>query len=260
METPDRYVMRLPADQNVLDLFDGEWSSQMPEGSGLHAKPGPAGLFNDARITWAEQEFGGFRDKKVLELGPLEAGHSYMLQRAGAASVVAVEANSRAFLKCLCIKELFALDRVHFKLGDFMSFLEHNTDRFDVTIASGVLYHMSDPVRFLDLLSKSSERILLWTHYFDQTIISANKVLAGRFAKAATATYEGFEYQYWSQAYKQALNWAGFCGGPEASCKWLTRSTILEFLERAGFRNLKVNFEHPTHPNGPALAVCASRN
>jgi hypothetical protein len=260
MDILGQYVMRLPADQNVLDLFDGEWSSQMPPESGLHARPGPADLFSDSRIVWAEHELGGFRDKSVLELGPLEGGHSYMLQRAGAKSVVSVEANARAFLKCLCIKELFCLDRVHFKLGDFVSFLEHNTTRFDITIASGVLYHMADPIRFLDLLSKSADRILIWTHYFDQEIIAANPMLAERFARIEKATYEGFQYQFASQAYKQALEWAGFCGGPQKACKWLTRSSILEFLQRAGFTSLKVNFEHATHPNGPAFAVCASRN
>ena len=46
----------------------------------------------------------GVDGRRVLELGPLEGGHSYMLQRAGAARVLAIEANTRAFLKFYAIR------------------------------------------------------------------------------------------------------------------------------------------------------------
>lgn len=41
-----------------------------------------------------------------------------MLEQAGAAEVVAVEANTRSFLKCLCIKEVLGMRAVRFLLGD----------------------------------------------------------------------------------------------------------------------------------------------
>ena len=35
-------------------------------------------------------------------------------------------------------------------------------------VASGVLYHMTNPVRALQLMASASPNLMLWTHYFDQ--------------------------------------------------------------------------------------------
>jgi Methyltransferase domain len=259
MDILDQYVVRLPCAQNVIDLFDGEWSSRMPDSSGLQSKPGTAALFADGRIDWAGKVFGGFADRKILELGPLEGAHSFMLQNAGAESITAIEANSRAFLKCLCIKELFGLNRVSFKLGDFVAYLEQNKRKFDIAIASGVLYHMADPIKVLDLISDAADKIFIWTHYFDENIIFKNKDLVHKFGLLETASYKGFEYRFSSQAYKKALDWAGFCGGPERNSKWLTKDSIVGFLSKAGFKDICEQFDQPDHQNGPAFAICAQR-
>jgi hypothetical protein len=259
MNILDQYVVRLPSAQNVVDLFEGEWSSQMPDSSGLHSKPGTAALFADGRISWAGKVFGGFADKEILELGPLEGGHSFMLQDAGARSITSIEANSRAFLKCLCIKELFGLNRVSFKLGDFVSYLEQDKRKFDIAIASGVLYHMADPVRVLDLIAGAADKVFIWTHYFDKDLLGRSESSAARFGEIETATYQGFEYRFASHAYKQALDWSGFCGGPQTTSKWLTRESIIGFLGKAGFTDIRADVEEPDHPNGPAFAICAQR-
>ena len=94
MNILDQYVTRAPTQQNILDLFDGEWSSMMPTTSGLTTRPGTAALFEDGRIAWAEQQFGGFNARRILELGPLECGHTYMLHERGAESIVSIEANT----------------------------------------------------------------------------------------------------------------------------------------------------------------------
>ena len=259
MNILDQYVIRVPEPQNIIDLFDGEWSSRMPAASGLTAKPGTAALFEDGRITWAEQQLGSFSGSEILELGPLECGHTYMLHERGARSIVSIEANSRAFLKCLCVKELFGLDRAHLQLGDFVAFLRGNEKKFDVTIASGVLYHMQQPMEVLDLMSKSSDRLFIWTHYFDADVIAANKAVAKKFEPAQRASYKGFEYEFARQSYEKALDWAGFCGGPETQSVWLTKDSLLGFLRHCGFSSLETAFDHPQHPNGPSFAICAKR-
>lgn len=259
MNILDQYVMRDPSDQNILDLFDGEWSSRMPAASELTTKPGTAALFEDGRITWAEQHLGSFSGSEVLELGPLECGHTYMLHERGAKSIISIEANSRAFLKCLCVKELFGLDRAHLRLGDFVAFLRGNEKKFDATIASGVLYHMQQPMEVLDLMSRSSDRLFIWTHYFDAGVIAANEAVAKKFGQPQHASYNGFQYEFARQSYEKALDWAGFCGGPETQSAWLTRDSILGFLQHCGFSSLETAFEHPNHPNGPSFAICAKR-
>jgi len=259
MEILDAYVLKDPCSQNVLDVFSGEWSSKLPDIFGLVTKPGTAALFEDARVSWAEEIFGSFKSWNILELGPLEGGHSYMFQNRGANKVISIEANSRAFLKCLCIKEILKLDKVEFLLGDFMSFLRRESAQYDMVFASGVLYHMEDPIELIKLISKVSDKTLLWTHYFDDDILSKRNELSHKFSNVRTIHYEGVSYEYSVQSYKAALNWAGFCGGPKPESKWLTRGSIIKALQHYGFNDLTINFDDPNHQNGPAFAICARK-
>ena len=84
---PEDYLTRqeicvglMPTTQIAVDCIS-DWSSQFPSGSGLTG--GNAALFEDQRLVWALQRLGGVKGKRVLELGPLEGGHTYMLEQAG---------------------------------------------------------------------------------------------------------------------------------------------------------------------------------
>lgn len=253
----DAYCMERPGPQQALDIFRGEWSSAMPTGSGLTTAPGHARLFEDDRVTWAASQAGGLKGRRILELGPLEGGHSYMLERAGAAEVVAVEANNRSFLKCLCIKELFHLRNVRYLLGDCMAFMEHDAGGWDMVFASGILYHMKDPARFLRLLPRMAPRLFLWTHYFDERIVRGTPALAHKFGPLQRGEIEGFGYEFVEQQYKEALGWKGFCGGGAETSLWLTRESIVGHLRHFGYRRIEFAFETPDHPNGPAFGVYA---
>ncbi|MEE9412819.1 MAG: class I SAM-dependent methyltransferase [Methylococcales bacterium] len=259
MDILDQYVKKTPDKQAILDVFADEWSSAMPSGSQLTTSPGSVPLFEDSRIEWARQTMGGFNDLNILELGPLEGGHSYMLEQLGSKSIVAIEANTRAFLKCLCIKQVFDLKKVEFKLGDFMSYLEDTRQQYDVVIASGVLYHMLEPMRLIELIAKTAPRVFFWTHYYDSEIIGNNPNLAHRFNDPVDAEHAGFKYQMATLSYKDALDWAGFCGGSQPTTHWLTRESILSALKHYGYNQIEINFDTPDHSNGPSFAVCATR-
>src|SRR5579864_1325160 len=101
----DSYIGSAPSHQNALDIFRGQWSSRLPRPY-ENLTAGAITLFEDGRVPWAIEKLGGVRDKSILELGPLEGGHSYMLEKAGAKSVLALEANTNAFLRCLVTKEI----------------------------------------------------------------------------------------------------------------------------------------------------------
>lgn len=259
MNLLDVYVQGAPNNQNVLDIFKGEWSSKLPNEFQLDTHPATAGLFEDARVNWAEEVFGSFNDWKILELGPLEGGHSYMFQKKGARKVIAIDANTRSFLKCLCIKEILKLDKVDFKLGDFMSFLKTDNQKYDMVFASGVLYHMEEPIELIKLISKVTDKTLLWTQYYDEKIITAHADLAPKFSPVQSFSYDGVTYEYAVQAYQDSLNWAGFCGGPKPVSKWLTRESILRALKHYGFNDIQINYDAPDHQNGPAFALCAKK-
>ncbi len=259
MDVLETHVLTEPNPQQVLDLFKGEWSSKLPDSLGLTTQPGAAGLFEDERIAWAEESLGSFANMHILELGPLEGGHSYMFQQRQAKQVVAIEANSRAFLKCLCIKEILKLDCVEFLLGDFMPYLEQNQTKYDMVCASGVLYHMQEPIKLLQLASQASDRLLLWTHYYDPQVIQSRPELSHKFGPVKVLNYDGVDYEYSTQSYKEALKWLGFCGGSKPISKWLTRESLMLALKQHGFTDIQINFDDPNHPNGPSLAICATK-
>lgn len=242
-----------------LIYFKAIWSSRLPDSFGLKTEPGTARLFEDGRISWAEQVFGSFANWNILELGPLEGGHSYMFQHRSVKSVTSIEANTRAFLKCLCIKEVLQLDRVEFQLGDFMQFLETTNSKYDMIFASGVLYHMEEPIKLLDLISRASYKVFLWTHYYDEKTILNNEGLKAKFTPVQSFEYDGNSYEYSTQSYNESLGWSGFCGGPEPISKWLTRDSIMKALKQFGFTDIQISFDDINHQNGPAFAICASR-
>ncbi len=254
----DYYVTTAPSPQTALDLFKGEWASALPAPL-TDTLAGSIGLFADARITWAIEQFGGVEGRSVLELGPLEGGHSYMLEQAGAAEVVAIEANGRAFLKCLIIKELLGLQRVRFLCGDFVEYLRAAPRRFDMIIASGVLYHMRNPAELIDLMARTGEQIFIWTHYYDEMIIQASPILAPKFPSRWTTEYQGFRHTLYRQEYQTALDELKFCGGSAPYSAWMTREELLACVRYFGFHDLRLAFDVPDHPHGPSLALVAVR-
>lgn len=259
MNILDQYVTSAPSPQNVLDIFKGDWSSKLP-GELADLRAGSLPLFEDGRIEWFVDQLGGVQGKTVLELGPLEAGHSYMLERLGAASIVAIEANTRAFLRCLIVKELLGLERVRFLCGDFREYLRANQARFDVCLASGVLYHMTNPVELIALLAQTSDQVCMWTHYYDHEIMSNNPDLAQVFPSSEPAEYAGFQHTLHYRIYPKAgLGWGGFCGGDKPFSCWLSREDILNSLEYFGFNEIRVAHDNLEHRSGPNFFLIAFR-
>ena len=256
MDILDQYIRSTPSLQNSLDIFKGEWSSKLPS-SLVNLRSGSIPLFEDERIDWAVSRLGGVTEKTVLELGPLEAGHTYMLEHLGAKSIISIESNTRAYLKCLIIKEVLEIKKAQFLCGDFVEYLRNNQGKFDVCLASGVLYHMQNPAELIGLISKFTSKVFIWTHYYDKNIISANPNLRHKFTRSSSAKYSGFEHILYRQQYKDALKWQGFCGGSGENSYWMTRNDIIECLKYFDFKDIQIAFDDPAHPNGPSFALAA---
>ncbi|KQC11275.1 MAG: hypothetical protein APR54_02840 [Candidatus Cloacimonas sp. SDB] len=255
----DHYVKSVPNPQNALDIFKGEWASKFPKPYD-YLEAGSSQLFEDPRIPWAVLQFGGVNGKTILELGPLEGGHTYMLECLDAASILSIESNTRAYLKCLVVKEILGLKRAHFMCGDFVEYLKNTNNKFDVVIASGVLYHMKNPVELIALLSKVTDKMFIWTHYYDQVIISHSSLIPdNKFGDCIPFSYCGFQHKLYRYEYDKALNWMGFCGGNDVFSNWMTRDDIIACCDYFGFDDIRVGFDDPQHPNGPAFALSAIR-
>jgi hypothetical protein len=252
------YFASAPSPQNALDIFEDEWHTSLPgEYHGLRA--GPIDLYKDPRLAWALSELGDLTGKHVLELGPLEGAHTYMLEQAGCASIRSVEANPRAYLKCLVIKEILGLQRSQFLCGDFVEYLRTSPLRADLVVASGVLYHMTNPVELIHLISRVTDSAFFWTHYYDQASIARRPEIARKISAQQDIQYMGFQHALFRYEYWSSFGLKRFCGGPQPHAFWMQRSAILDCLRFFGFNSILTNFEEVDHADGPAFAILARR-
>jgi hypothetical protein len=251
-----------PDDQNPFKLFENCWSSKIPS----IQNTGNLDVFKDARIDYFCQAFGDMKGRTILELGPLEAGHTYMLEEAGA-KVTAVEGNYGAFLRCLTVKNLFNL-RAKFVLGDF-SKMEPCEVKYDAIVACGVLYHMADPVAFLKDLAERTDNIFIWTHYFDENFgkwssMARKQLKNGKWDLDHIQSQEinGFEVRTVRQSYGGALGWAGFTGGTETFSYWIFKEDLIHLLKSLGFSNIRIglHLDQVDHQHGPCFAIFASKS
>ena len=257
------YERRTPSAQNVADLFSGTWKSALPG-----VTSGDATMFDDSRPAWAASQLsGGFYGKSVLELGPFEGYQTYRMLSLGARRIVSVEANSINFLKCLCVKEIYNLVGANFVFGDVMSYLQTCEDRFDVVWASGILYHLQDPVRFIELVARTAPAVYVWTHYFDAGVMArlrngqerhfiAAEDVVRRYGDARVTLHAR---SYLMPDYHDSLPmyWEG---GLDQLTYWLSKDDIFAAFARAGMTIAATEFDNDSVNGLPAIGFLAVRN
>jgi hypothetical protein len=255
---PDTYVTTQPTVQTAMDLFAGDWESDLPPPlEGYRA--GRLPLANDPRLIWGLREMGGVVGRTIIELGPMEGAHTYMLERCGATHITAIEASPRAFLKCLVYKEVTGLKRARFFCGDFTEHLRYTALSYDVCVGSGVLYHMKAPIELISLIAKRCRRVYLWTHYFDRDRIAAQGRLDTYFADPVPNEWGGYRHTLYPHRYLALRYNKDFRGGPEAFSYWLSREDILGALRYFGFDDVRVAHEELDHRDGPSFSLVAQR-
>jgi|CZKI01.1.fsa_nt_gi hypothetical protein len=253
------YATKAPSFQQTLDIFKGKWASRMPSDKGGEAGETP--LFEDPRVDWAVESLAklgvDLKSSNVLEIGPLEGGHTYRLIRSGAKSVTAIEAHPEAFLKCLAVKELLSMERVNFLYGDAAEFLRSIGHSYDIGFASGILYHLVNPVEFLELLCRRTRAVFLWTVYWEAAYISSQPAGAAGTTGADVRVQSGFRHALHRHEYGSGFDYSQFWGGPNAYSNWMEKDEILGALSHFGFSRQIVDLE--ANPNGPALRLVATR-
>ncbi len=254
----EQFVREVPSPQNAVNLFAGEWWSRFP-GRWYPLTAGHLSLFLDARIDWAIAALGGVAGKSLLELGPLEGGHTYSLEQAGAESVLAIEGNTRAFLKCLIAKEIVGMPRSHFLLGDFEEYLRADPGKFDAVVACGVLYHLRDPVELIHNLARATDTVYIWTLYYDRAQLDKLPHMTQRFAEGHEATHHGFRHTLYHYNYKDFLDTPRYAGGTEEFSHWLSLEDLLGAVRHAGFTEIQIGDHDPGHANGPCIGFVARR-
>lgn len=253
----DQYEFKQPSNQNAIDALPG-WNSAFPAELGIEA--GTIPLFADGRITWALQNYGSIEDKTILEVGPLEGMHTHMLNQQRPARIDAIEANRLCFLRCLLTRQILNIDRAQFMLGDIQEWLGANQTRYDLAIASGVLYHMAEPGEFLRRLSLQSDSLFIWTHFFLEEAMPKEDVRRIPFSgKVETRMIEGVPVRHYERSYHHANVNASFCGGSKDRHYWLHRDDILALLGKLGYNEISIGSEELDHPGGPCFCLFARK-
>ncbi len=250
---PDRsrFETRAPHHQNAIDIFSGGWASDLSEVL-PGAISGDTPLFvADGRPKAAAAglgQSGRLDGMRVLELGPLEGGHAYALEKLGA-DVLAIESNSDAYLKCLIAKEITSI-KAKFMLGDVTEFLTSTPERFDLVFACGILYHMRDPITVIENICRITDRCYVWSHVFDQQLYSGpprRKVFDPRYPAM----------ELWDADYGHSSNLARFWGGNGSYARWMRADDMLSLFERNGLKTF--DLVPPDPDTLAAISFCAKR-
>ena len=248
-----RFERRAPSAQTAVDVFRGRWASDLAKVLSVDGT-GPNHLFDqDLRPQQLAAAFGvdgSVTGMKILEIGPLEAAHTYLLERLGASSIIAVESNVEAWLKCLIVKNLLNLDKSKFVVGDAAKYLEQSSDNFDIVMCSGVLYHLSDPLALVENICARTNKCFVWTHYYDQERHPVN------FEKVEIER-SGLKTTYWSHDYGNTSH--QFWGGIGSNACWMQKADILQAFRHFGLENIAIVNDFYDHPNGPSFTFAASR-
>jgi SAM-dependent methyltransferase/uncharacterized protein YbaR (Trm112 family) len=213
---------------SARSIFDqcGPWQSQfVVEGQTLG---GPYNFPADPRIRRLSAELS-LQDKRVLELGCLEGGHSLALSALGPRELVAVEGRPANYVRCCVIKNLFALDTVRFRLDDVRQVTPERYGTFDVVVAMGVLYHLPDPHALLANLPRLADTVYLSTHYAND--------------KHPQHSPEAHLETPWGRFRGKRYNEYGLAdplSGLEEHSFWLRQDDLLEMCRRAGFSTVKI--------------------
>lgn len=194
---------------------------------------------DDARMKMFEAKANPLKGKRVLELGPLEGGHTLQLARKGAA-VVGIEGHETNVERCLFVKEFFHLEDVDFIVGDLRTFNFRPLGQFDFIFNVGVLYHLDEPWKLLASLRGAAQRMFISTHCAPPDKVDAEVVADGHSLRG----------MWWIEGPLEAA-----LSGLQPKSFWPTRDCLEEMLAISGWPRLSWMDYNPDFQNGPLAAL-----
>lgn len=228
-----RFCFEPPSHKNALTLRTGSWKFDFDQ---LDVEAIRKWVRSDVRPTWSAEVFPGFSEFSVIELGPQDGFITAGLEAHGVGSIVSVEANVDSFLRCLVLKNVLGLQATYL-LGDFISYLEAPSTAADLIYASGVLYHLRDPVSFLLRCAGVAKHIYLWTFHYDPSAIAANAYEVSCFDGVSKYRAHDVEFTYHQRFYTPDIRaTATYAGGIHQHANWMTLEDIERALVLAGYR------------------------
>jgi hypothetical protein len=184
---------------------------------------------------------------RVADLGCLEGGFAVEFARMGF-KVLGLEVRESNMAACRFVKDHVNLPNLEFVRDDAWNIADHGV--FDAVFCCGLLYHLDQPRRFLELLAAVTSRLLiLQTHFvfppgpegsppepsiatFNLSAPAENESLPGRW-------YTEFPTDADFQAREQS-RWASW---DNRRSFWIQREHLIGAIARAGFDLVAEQFD-----------------
>lgn len=179
-----------------------------------------------------------FKNKAILELGPLEGGNSHILEKLGISKNVAIEGRVDSYIKCCVIKNIYNLKNTKFVLDDVRRISLEKYGKFDIAVVLGLLYHLDKPNELLQSLGTMVNTLILSTHYSDSD---------SPYPDALQLEIESKNGIYKGRKYIEDPDFDPNAGLENYSF-WPYETDLLKMCEDAGFNRLEILAKNP-NPN-----------
>lgn len=198
---------------------------------------GRSDAMNDVRLDLFFRSFPDAR--RILELGSLEGGHTLGLAtRPGVESVLGIEARRESVERAEFVKGLYGAENVGFVVANLEETDLSEFGRFDAVFCSGLLYHLPEPWKLVENVSRVTDSLFVWTHYAREE--DADTVAHG--LKGLTWQEGGVE---------EPLS------GMSPTSFWPTLDGLKAMLAEHGFTGVEILTDNRNHPHGPAVTLAA---
>lgn len=193
----------------------------------------------DERVDWFFEHVPD--TKRVMELGSLEGGHTFNLaSRPQVEHVLGVEGRKTNVEKAEFARDLLKVENAEFVTANLEETDLSTFGEFDAVFCSGLLYHLPEPWKLIEQISRVSPSVFIWTHYAKE--------------EAANATRNGVKGMTY-----QEFGLEDPLSGMSPDSFWPTLDGLQEMLKEHGFENITLIKDEPEHPHGgPAITLAAS--
>ncbi|WP_153797107.1 class I SAM-dependent methyltransferase [Foetidibacter luteolus] len=201
---------------------------------------------------------------RVADLGCLEGGYTVEFARLGFQSL-GIEARKENLSKCNYVKSNLSLPNLNFVQDDVRNLPDYG--KFDIVLCYGLLYHLNDPVNFINIMSNCTNKLLLLnTHFSPEQDIRYNLGLLNNYLIAPLQKrtglfehqknfrltsmlknegYRGRWYKEWNKKEKtekvEKLLWASYNNNRSF---WLCKKDLTNALHNAGFHSVFEQFNY----------------
>jgi 2-polyprenyl-3-methyl-5-hydroxy-6-metoxy-1,4-benzoquinol methylase len=198
--------------------------------------------FTRAVLRTMELAFCGrpHQEISVIDLGCLEGGYTVEFARAGY-QATGLEVRQANLDRCSEVQESLSLPNLRFVLDDARNLADYGS--FDAVFCAGLLYHLDNPVSFLDTVSKSTKRLLV----LDTHVAMARRPRYWRKRLSRMTEHEGvpgrWYRDYTEGASQQAVEGALTASFGNPRSFWIEKMNLIQTLRNVGFTTIYEQFD-----------------